>query len=89
MFSDGKRNKRINNRIKREENERGEGLGKNCKDMAYIHSNTRILAVAFIIPVTSGEEWQNKSFIRVLYCIPDDYMKFLSCKCPWPPPALK
>lgn len=55
----------------------------------YTQTHTPILAVALIIPVTSGEEWQNKSFIRVLHCIPDDYEKFLSCKCPCPPPALK
>lgn len=57
---------------------------KNCL-RAHKHMHTHNI----LIPVTPTEEWENKSFVRVLHCMLDNCIMFCSCKCLWPPPALK
>lgn len=63
-----------------------EEIATQCKSKG---EKSHTLTVTLKIPVTPGEERQNKPFERILYCIPNDCMKLFSCKRLWPPPALK
>lgn len=62
---------------------------KNARKKSEHWRKSHISTHTFEIPVISSEERQDKPFIRVLYCIPDDCTDLIPCKCLRPPPTLE